>query len=278
MAASSRRVRTSTNIEVVQTYQLTPHMQRIVFGAPGGGRLETTSEFTDAYVKLLYPAPGSGVSEPFDLQQVKETLPSEKWPVTRTYSIREFRDGHLVIDFVIHGDQGIAGPWAQRAQVGDRLQFFGPGGGYRPDQDAPWHLIVGDESALPAMGAALEAIPAGKRVIALVEVANEDEEQSLPHNVQWFYRPSSEYVGHQLVDAVRDLDFPEGTPQVFVHGEAAFVRELRRHLRGERGIGCEHLSISGYWRSGLDDEAWRQVKRDWNAQVEAEDPENHPST
>ena len=64
----------------------------------------------------------------------------------------------LTIDFVVHGDRGYAGPWAQRAQPGDCLQFRGPSGAYAPDPDAAWHLMAGDESALPAIGASLEGV------------------------------------------------------------------------------------------------------------------------
>jgi NADPH-dependent ferric siderophore reductase len=73
------------------------------------------------------------------------------------------------------------------------------------------------------------------------------------------------------VEAVRGLEFPGGDVHAFVHGEAGFDKELRRHQRVERGIGLDRLSISGYWRIGVDDEAWRAVKRDWNRQVEAEE-------
>lgn len=271
MRPAGRQRGVRTYVEVVKAWYVTPKMRRIVFGAVGGGPLETASEFTDAYVKMILPLPGSEIAEPFDLDEVKETYPPEQWPVKRTYSLREIKDGYVTIDFVIHGDAGVAGPWAKAAQVGQRTQFSGPGGAYRPQPDAPWHLLVGDESALPAIGAALEAIPADVPVVAFVEVPDADERQDLPHNVQWFYRPATGQVGEQLVQAVQDLEFLPGTPQVFAHGEAGFIRHLRRHLRNDRQIPRELLSISGYWRDGMDDEHWRKVKREWNAAVEAED-------
>ena len=85
----------------------------------------------------------------------------------------------------------------------------------------------------------------------------------------WLHR-GDRPVGEALVAAVRGLEFPEGEVQAFVHGEAGFVKEIRRHLRLERGIPLEQLSISGYWRLGQNDDAWRAVKREWNEQVERE--------
>lgn len=88
-------------------------------------------------------------------------------------------------------------------------------------------------------------------------------------SVSWLHR-GERPAGDALIDAVRALDFPSGTVGAFVHGEAGCVKELRRHLRLDRGIPREQLSISGYWRLGQTDEAWRAAKREWNAQVEAE--------
>ncbi|MEV4090210.1 siderophore-interacting protein, partial [Nonomuraea fuscirosea] len=136
------------------------------------------------------------------------------------------------------------------------------------------HLFVGDESALPAIAASLEALPADATAYVLVEVDAPEDELKLgtaaDAHVTWVYRGDGP-VGPRLVEAVRALEFPEGEVHAFVHGEAGFVKELRRHLRIERGIGLDRLSISGYWRTGVDDEAWREVKREWNRQVEAEE-------
>lgn len=85
----------------------------------------------------------------------------------------------------------------------------------------------------------------------------------------WLHR-GDRPVGEALVEAVQSLDFPAGDVHAFVHGEAGFVKELRRHLRLDRAVPRERLSISGYWRQGKSDEAWRAIKREWNDQVERE--------
>ncbi|GAA3241005.1 hypothetical protein GCM10020256_63540 [Streptomyces thermocoprophilus] len=72
------------------------------------------------------------------------------------------------------------------------------------------------------------------------------------------------------MEAVRALEFPAGRVHAFVHGEAHFVKELRRLLRVEREMPREDLSVSGYWRLGHTEDRWQASKREWNARVEAE--------
>ena len=93
--------------------------------------------------------------------------------------------------------------------------------------------------------------------------------------VVWLHRGPAR-VGQRLVEAVRAMDFPAGRVHAFVHGEAGFVKELRRHLRLERGVPREQLSISGYWRLGHDEDGWQSSKKEWNAQVEAEQESGEP--
>ncbi|MGW7198106.1 siderophore-interacting protein [Streptomyces chryseus] len=260
--------------EVVRTERITPHMVRVVLGGEGLAGF-AADEFTDHYIKVLFPPAGVTYPEPFDLARIREEFPAGQWPVTRTYTVRAWDavQRELTVDFVVHGDAGLAGPWAARVRPGERVRFLGPGGGYAPDPAAGWHLLVGDESALPAIAAALERMPQGAVVHAFVEVAGPEEEQKIvtPDGVAvtWLHR-GDRPVGEALIAAVRGLDFPAGDVHAFVHGEAGFVKDLRRHLRVDRQIARERLSVSGYWRLGQDDDAWRAVKREWNEQVERE--------
>ncbi|MEU4115389.1 siderophore-interacting protein [Kitasatospora sp. NPDC028055] len=270
----TRRTPRAREARVLRTERITPHMVRLVLGGAGLADFDAT-EFTDHYVKLLFTPEGVDYPEPFDLARIREEFPPEQRPVTRTYTVRAWdRALHeLTVDFVVHGDEGLAGPWAARVQPGETVRFLGPGGGYAPDADADWHLLAGDESALPAIAAALERMPADAVVHAFVEVADAAEEQKLRSParaaVHWLHR-GARPVGRALVEAVGALEFPAGTVSAFVHGEAGFVKDLRYLLRVERGVPRERLSVSGYWRLGQSDEAWRAVKREWNAQVEAE--------
>jgi NADPH-dependent ferric siderophore reductase len=207
------------------------------------------------------------------LQFPREGAPEDERPKVRTYTVREWdaERGLLTIDFVVHGDEGIAGPWAAAAQVGDTLGLRGPGGGYAPDPGADWHLMAGDTSVIPAISASLPQIPAGLPVHVFVQVHGPEEEVELPASpgdlhLHWLHGD-----GDQLVAAaLAALDFPVGDVQVFLHGEATSVRLARRHLIVARGLPATALSASGYWKRTLTDEGWREAKGDWNAQVEAE--------
>jgi NADPH-dependent ferric siderophore reductase len=260
---------------VLRTEWIARHMIRIVVGGDGLADF-ATSGLTDHYVKLVFPLEGVQYPEPFSVKACRETMTRDLWPRLRTYTVRAWDPDsrELTLDFVVHGDEGLAGPWAARAVPGDVVYLLGPGGGYAPDAAADWHLLVGDESALPAIATALEALPDGVLAHVLIEVDGPEDEQKLGSaadaRIVWIYR-NSRRVGEGLVEAVRALEFPDGNVHAFVHGEAGFVKQLRRYLRVERGIAMDRLSISGYWRIGVDDEGWREVKRDWNREVEAEE-------
>ncbi|WP_428964057.1 siderophore-interacting protein [Micromonospora fluostatini] len=271
----TERPKKVTSTRVVRTERPTPHLVRLVLGGEDLVGLPV-GEYTDHYIKLVFPVPGVTYPTPLDLAEIKRDLPREHWPRLRAYTVRAFDPvtAELTVDVVHHGDEGLAGPWAAGLRPGDPVHFVGPGGAYAPSPAADWHLLVGDESALPAIGAALKRLPAGAPARVFVEIADAAEEQPLdsPGAVEltWLHR-GDRPVGEALVAAVRALDFPPGTVHAFVHGEATFVKDLRRLLRVERGVPREWLSISGYWRRGMDDEGWRSTKAAWNQQVEAEE-------
>ncbi|WP_133913448.1 siderophore-interacting protein [Streptomyces sp. NBC_00582] len=275
----ARKPRKPHAAQVVRTERLTPHMQRVVLGGEGLSEF-SAGTCTDHYVKLLFGPEGVTYPEPFDMERIRAEFPREQWPVTRTYTVRAWDAEHreLTLDFVIHGDEGLAGPWAARVQPGETVRFMGPGGAYTPDTDADWHLLAGDESALPAIAAALESLPSGAVAHAFIEVDGPEEEQKIDSDVEvtWLHRDGRP-VGERLVEAVEALQFPEGRVHAFVHGEAAAVKELRRLLRVDRRIPREDLSISGYWRLGHNEDGWQASKREWNARVEAEQEDATPA-
>jgi NADPH-dependent ferric siderophore reductase len=259
-------------VEVIRTQRLSATMIRVVFSGPDLERF-SGSVFTDSYVKLMFPTPGVAYPQPLDMERVRAELPAGDWPVVRTYSVRAWQPEtlELTIDFVVHGDAGVAGPWAAAAKPGDRIFLQGPGGAYAPDPAADWHLLAGDESALPAISAAVEALSITAAGHVLIEVHGPESEIDLqvPAGVTltWVHTGDAPF-GRRLVDAVGALDLSDGDGQVFVHGEAGFVAELRRLLRVERGLPRHRLSISGYWRIGADEEGWRAAKAAWNAAAE----------
>lgn len=270
-----RRTPIVTTAEVLRTEWVTPHLIRVVLGGEGLAGF-ACGDFTDHYLKLQFPVAGVNYPEPFDLARIREEYPREQWPVTRTYTVRRWDPAarELWIDFVYHGDEGIAGPWAANARPGTLLRFAGPGGGYAPSAEADWHLLVGDESALPAIAASVERLAPGARAHVFLEIGDPEEEQQFKSvgdvRVTWLHRGDAR-VGEQLVAAVRAFEFPAGKAQAFVHGEAGFVREIRRYLRFEREIPRERLSISGYWRLGHNEDGWQSSKGEWNKIDEEEE-------
>ena len=259
---------------VLRTSRPTPVLVRVVLG---GDDLDgfVMPDATDAYVNLALRPEGAAYDEVFDPRQVRETEPEETWPARRRYTVRAWDEAtrELTIDFVVHGDTGVAGPWASAAEAagsGSVLVLEGPSGGYRPDPEADWHLFVGDESALPAIAASLEVLPAGATAVVRLLCDGPDHELALDSpgdvDVVWVHRSA----GGTLVDAVAATDFPDGTVHAFVHGEAVEVRELRAHLLGERGLTRAQMSCSPYWRRDFTDEAWRRVKREFVAAMDAD--------
>ncbi len=169
-------------LTVLRTERITDHMVRVVLGGPQVARFPDDG-WSDRYVKLIFPRPPA-----------EDGTPSQERPILRTYTIRRHDPaaGEVWIDFVTHGDSGVAGPWAAAARPGDELTMSAPGGAYRPDPDADHHLLVGDEAALPAIAAALEDMPVGASVTALVEVDGPSDEIALDSpaalDLRWVHR------------------------------------------------------------------------------------------
>jgi NADPH-dependent ferric siderophore reductase len=267
-----RRPRIPLTVTVRRTEQLTPSLIRVVLGGDDLARFEP-SPHADSYVKIVFLSAGIDYPQPLDLNEVRNSLPADAQPRLRTYTVRQFDADRceLTLDVVVHGDEGLAGPWARRAAPGDEVLLMGPGGDYSPDPSADWHLLAGDESALPAIAVAAERLPEGVPAHLLIEVAGAEDEipLTLPASatLTWLHR-GTERPGTALVPAVQDLPWLPGRTHAFVHGEADFVRRVRKLLLVERQVPRSQVSISGYWRLGNDDEGWRAAKRDWNRQIE----------
>lgn len=262
--------------EVISREQLAPHMIRLVLGGVGFDTF-TPGGYTDSYVKIAFVDPDVDVAalpHPLTLDSFN-VLPENKRPAVRTYTVRSVDASRrqISIDFVVHGELGVAGPWAAAAEPGQPAYLMGPSGAYAPDPAADWHLLAGDESGLPAISAALEALPPNAIGKAFIEVSGPDDEIPLTSpdgvDVHWLYRGgradlvSEDKAGDNapLVAAVKEMLWLPGQVQVFVHGEAqAVMHNLRPYLRKERGVESKWASISGYWRRGRTEETFRQWK------------------
>ncbi|WP_256041457.1 siderophore-interacting protein [Cryobacterium sp. SO1] len=265
--APARPVRPQITLHVERREQLSPHLVRIVLG---GDQFDTvvTNASTDKYVKIYFAKPELGLTPPFDVPALRATLAPEDAPVTRTYTVRQvdLEARTLSIDFVVHGDEGLAGPWANAAQPGDPLTFSGPSGGYAPDPAAAWHLFAGDQSALPAIAAALAALPATAQGLAFLQAADSTEMLDLvaPEavQIQWLFEPGPAVLA-EAVDAAAWLP---GRPQVFAHGERTAMKGLRE-IFSAHGVLRSELSLSGYWAQGRTEDRFQAEKREPVGQI-----------
>jgi NADPH-dependent ferric siderophore reductase len=264
--------------EVVRSEQLTSHMVRVVLGGSGFDTF-TPSEFTDSYVKLVFVAGDVDVASlprPLTLDSFAG-LPAAKQPVVRTMTVRRAAPAarEITIDIAVHGEHGTAGPWAAAAEPGQPMYLMGPAGAYAPDPAADWHLLAGDETALPAISVALEALPADAIGQAFIEIAEPEDEIPLvaPDGVQinWIYRGGrADLIGEDragdrapLIEAVKSAVWLPGQVHAFVHGEAqAVMHNLRSYIRKDREVDAKWASISGYWRRGRTEETFREWKRE----------------
>jgi NADPH-dependent ferric siderophore reductase len=264
--------------EVVRTEQIAPHMVRVVLGGTGFDTF-TPSDFADSYVKIAIVPSGVDVDalpRPLTLDSFQGLEPTQQ-PVVRTYTVRKADPAarEIWVDFVVHGEHGVAGPWAASVQPGDPAYLMGPSGAYAPDPAADWHLLAGDEAAIPAISASVEALPANAIGKVFIEVAGPEDEIpfSAPDgvDVKWIYRGGrSDLVPEDqagdfapLIAAVKETNWLPGQVQVFIHGEAQTVmHNLRPYIRNERGVDAKWASISGYWRRGRTEETFRQWKRE----------------
>lgn len=269
-AVAERKGRPQHILTVTSTQWLGPHLVRVILSG------ESLADFggdgsTDAYVKLTFVDPSLGPQPPYDMAALRESLPADKRPVIRTYTVRwiDREARQLALDFVTHGDAGVAAPWATKAQPGDVLVLSGPGGGYSPNPDAAWHVFVGDLSALPAISAALESLPAQATGVAYLEIQQEEDIVEISHasqvDVQWLINPDDSDIGF-LARVVDDAQWPVaadqvGGIQVFAHGERESIKAIRKSL-AKRGIPRDAISISGYWARGRTEDAFQAEKRE----------------
>ena len=249
-------------LQVLRTHLVTPRMTRVTLGGdelagfPGDG--------PDQRIKLFFPMPGQRrPAMPRASSGGPVWPPGEPRPVIRSYTVRRFdaAAGELDVDFVLHGAHGPAAAWAAAAEPGDWVGVSDPGGRYRPDPTAQAHLVIGDESALPAIATVLEAlsaggVSAGVPVEVFIEVADVAEEQQLPTGagtrVHWLHR-GGRRPGQPLIEAVTAAELPPGVDpgrcQAWLSAEAGAVRDIRAHLLDERGLTRRMVYATGYWRA-----------------------------
>jgi len=217
------------DVEVVRVEPLGPHFVSVTFHAPSLAGFRSDS--FDDHVKFMIDGPS----------------PDE--PVRRDYTPRRFDAARreLTIEFALHGD-GPAADWARQAQVGQRAVIGGPRGSMIIPVDYDWHLLVGDDSALPAISRRLEELPAGTRAIVIAQAAEPAGQRELASaatvQAQWVDS------GQAMVQALRELQLPGGEGYAWCAGEAAVMAQLRNVLLAEKRHPKEAMKVAVYWKPG----------------------------
>ena len=238
--------------------RITPHMIRLTFTGPELAQF--VSKGFDQWFRLAIPVRPhtrfDNLPEKFSMGGYVSflRLPKETRPVIRNYTVREFRTDpyEMDVDFLAH-DEGIAGPWAASAEIGTEVAFIDQGCGWNP-VPAPWHLILADESGLPAAAGILRDMPRDSHGCALIEIPDAADQQEVEPpegmEVQWVVREPGALPGSAVLPALAQVEIPTPDIYAFTVGEAKVATGARRFLVKERGIDKSRVTFSGYWRVG----------------------------
>jgi NADPH-dependent ferric siderophore reductase len=264
------------SLQVLRTERLGPSLVRVTFA--GDDLAYFFSDGCDQSLSLFLPHPGqSSPAVPYELGdgwwEAWRELPDDVRAVMRSYTLRALRrePDEIDIDFVLHEPAGPASRWASRAAAGDRVVLLGPAVAdnrairFRPPADTDLMVVWGDETAVPAVSAILEALPAGMRARVWLEVQHAGDVQELvtaaDAEVTWLVRDDEDTEGPPMaLGALRAAQLPSAErPYVWIAGESGQVKALRRHFVSERGFDRRRVTFVGYWRQGLSEEQLREA-------------------
>lgn len=241
-------------LTVKAVQRVTPHLIRITL--TGDALQGFTSPGFDDHAKLFFPDAATGQLTLPAAGPDGPVWPEGGRPAMRDYTPRrhDAQANTLEIDFALH-DAGPATQWAEQAKPGDIVGVGGPRGSFIVPTEFDWHLLIGDDTALPAISRRLAELPAGARVVVLAEVDSEADE--IPFETQaeltlrWVHRQgAAPGLSPVLVDTLKTMALPAGDFHAWVGCESAIAKALRAHLVGERGANPKWVRASGYWRRG----------------------------
>jgi NADPH-dependent ferric siderophore reductase len=256
MSRAPMRVRHENGLRMAQVVfvePVSPRMRRITFHAPGFAAFSSAA--ADDHVKLFFPAPGQ--TQPVLPVLGPQALSAETpKPIVRDYTPRRFDTAacELTIEFVLHAD-GPASNWAAHAKPGDLLGIAGPRGSLLIPEDYGTYLLIGDETALPAIARRLEEMHPGIAAIAIIEVADRHEERRLATAanaaVTWLHRNGRQAGRSGLLEAaVRSLQLPAGEVHAWIACEIEVARRLRQYFMEEEALPRSRIKAAGYWKIG----------------------------
>ena len=252
------RVRHENGLHLAQVVFVEPvsqHMRRITLRAPEFARFSSAA--ADDHVKLFFPGPGERQPVLPELGPDGLRIPDHfRRPIARDYTPRRFdpKICEVTIEFVLHED-GPASNWAKYAKPGDLLGIGGPRGSLIIPEDYDAYLLMGDETALPAIARRLEEMSPGACAIVFIEVADRHEERHLATaanaDVTWLHRNSKPAgISGLLEAALQSLELPSGEIHAWVACEIETARRLRNYLTEVAGLPRRQVKAAGYWKMG----------------------------
>jgi NADPH-dependent ferric siderophore reductase len=248
-----QRVRNPVQVRSVQVHQVhrpSPHLVRIRFAGEALHGFASAS-FDDHIKFMLAPDPREALVLPVPGADGLALPAGAPRPVMRDYTPRWFdaEAGLLDIEFALHGD-GFVATWAAQAQPGQQAGVGGPRGSFVVPTGFDWHLLVGDETALPAIARRLEELPDGTQALVIAETADPADRRELQSRaalqVQWLTQAG----GGGLAAAIARLRLPAGQGYAWAAGEAADMAATRRVLVDELGLPKDRVRAAAYWKRG----------------------------
>jgi len=239
-------------LTIRRTEQLSPEMLRIVAGAPGLAGFRPNAK-ADQYVKVYFADPQLGLTPPYDLKALRQRLPREQLPRSRSYTIRWVDEDaeELAIDFVLHQDPGSAGDWAAAVGSGDLLVISAARGKFTPSPRSDYYIFAADEAGIPAVSAAMDMLPASAQGVALLEVSGQGSEFDVPHpegvELRWLHRNGAPAgTTDLLAGELGGLPHPPRSTAVMAHAERTAAKAMARIASGW-GLDKKQVHVSSYW-------------------------------
>ena len=255
--------------EVVATSDLSSVMRRIVLGGEGLADYRSSGA-PDEWFRMMVPTERQERVE-LPARQGQQLQFANPQPAPRWYSLRRWdpERREVTVDVVVH-DHGLATRWAEIVRPGDQILISQPHG-RGVDAEADWVLILADQTGVPAACRILESLSPSQRAHAVFEAPNEaatfTPASPAELKVCWAYNPSPASIPSPLSAAVRTIELPPGRGYVWMAGEAACARDVRRYFRHELKWRSPHFDIVGYWRPNQ--EAYQRRYREVEQQVAA---------
>ncbi|MFS0895219.1 siderophore-interacting protein [Microbacterium sp. 179-I 3D3 NHS] len=258
------------HLTVLRTERLSAHWVRVTLG---GGEIDRFRPMGfDQWFRLFLPIGGEAGLDRVPAKANRMfgylkflRIPDGERPVMRNYTVRAHRPAtadagaEIDVDFVLHGSaaDGTAGPasrWAETCTPGEHVLVIDEGLTFNPQRGVDRVLLVGDETALPAIASICASLPASATGTAIIEVPSDDDALAFPHpsgiDVVFIVRSHDAAPGSLAMEALAGMTLPHAPFHAYAAGEQSLASGVRKHLVGERGVDKNTVSFCGYWKIG----------------------------